>query len=85
MNREHVLFHLQEAHEAIHRLILEIEEDSDYDSAVLIVGMQHIYHHLNTAWNARDESLERTRDCSQQDFDAWRQFPSDLDMRGDPP
>lgn len=80
MNRESVLFHLREAHEAIEGLIQEIEDDADYDADVLYVDMQHVYHHVNTAWNTRDVSSERTHTCSQEDFDAWRQFPSDLEM-----
>jgi hypothetical protein len=40
--------------------------------------MQHAYHHMNTAWNARDEPPERTVECSEADFIRWRQFPEDI-------
>ena len=29
--------------------------------------MQHLYHHLNTAWNARDEAPERVAARSEED------------------
>jgi hypothetical protein len=31
--------------------------------------MAHLYHHLNTAWNARESSEERARVCSQEDYE----------------
>jgi hypothetical protein len=42
--------------------------------------MEHLYHHVNTAWNARDSSAERADACSQEDFDCWRQFPQDIEF-----
>jgi hypothetical protein len=44
--------------------------------------MQHLYHRLNTAWNARDESPERLAATSEEDFHRWRQFPEDLSLGG---
>jgi hypothetical protein len=41
---------------------------------------QHLYHHPNTAWNAREESSERVTACSEEDFDRWRRFPQDLGL-----
>jgi hypothetical protein len=44
--------------------------------------MEHLYHHLNTAWNARDESPEGVAATSEEDFQRWRQFPEDLYLGG---
>ncbi|MBI5684989.1 MAG: hypothetical protein HZC54_07900 [Verrucomicrobia bacterium] len=80
MNRDAVLFHLREAKEELDRTIGEIENDQSYDYAEFHVAMSHLYHHLNTAWNGRDASAERHRECIQSDFDAWRKFSSDADL-----
>ena len=55
-NRDFVLFHLREAQEAVEKTIAEIVEDSDYDDAVFWPAMQHLYRHVNSAWNARETS-----------------------------
>ncbi len=80
MNRDAVLFHLREAKEGLDRTIEEIERDQNYDCGEFVVAMSHLYHHLNTAWNGKDASAERHRECAQRDFDAWRKFPSDADL-----
>ena len=80
MNRSYVLWNLKEAREAIGQLIADIEADADYDFGEFRVDMEHLYHHINTAWNARDASTERADACSQADFDRWRQFPQDIEL-----
>jgi len=80
MNREFVLFNLREAAEEIARTISEIEATPDYGFGEFSVAVQHLYHHVNTAWNAQNASPERAHACSQEDFDAWRQFPRDIEM-----
>ena len=76
MNRTWVLFHLREAAEELSRTISEIETEADYDDVEFEVAMQHLYHHVNTAWNARDASAQATTECSENDFYVWRQFPT---------
>jgi hypothetical protein len=78
MNREQTLWHLREAAQELQRTIQRIEDESEYGHGEFSVAMQHLYHHLNTAWNARDESPERVRACSDEDFAHWGQFPQDL-------
>ncbi len=80
MNKDHVLFHLREARTELETTLREIERQPDYDYGEFVVAMTHLYHHVNTAWNAREVSPERSQRCSQEDFSAWRQFPRDLDM-----
>jgi len=80
MNRDAILFHLREAKEELDRTIAEIEKDPEYGYGEFHVAMSHLYLHVNTAWNGRDASAERHRDCVQSDFDAWRNFPTDADL-----
>jgi len=80
MNRDAVLFHLKEAKEELDRTINQIASDSAYDFPELQVAMSHLYSHLNTAWNGKDASAERYGECSPNDFDTWRKFPSAADL-----
>ena len=80
MNRDHVLFHLREAREALDHCIRDIEQDLDYDYGEFVVDVTHQYHHLNTAWNGRDASAEQVAACSEEDFHLWRRFPDTIDM-----
>ena len=80
MNKDYVLFHLGEAKEELDRTILEFRDDSEYDDVEFLVAMGHLYHHLNTAWNARDVSPDRAEECSEEDFQSWRQMPTDLGL-----
>jgi hypothetical protein len=78
-NRDYILFHLREARAGLDRTIREVE-GRDGDTAALFVAMGQLYHHINTAWNARDASPERAAACTEADFVRWRQFPLDIDL-----
>ena len=80
MTRDYVLWNLGEVAEGLSRVIQEMSADPDYSREALGVEMAHLYHHLNTAWNAKDASAERVAACSAADFRDWRQFPTDIDM-----
>lgn len=77
IDKDYVQFNLEEAREAIDTLIRELTADPEYDSANLRVDMQHIYWHINSAWNGRHpKANEATLTDSQ--FEAYIQFPKDL-------
>lgn len=61
MNKDFVLFNLREAHESLQRIIKDIESQPDYDYGEYIVEMTHLYHHVNTAWNAQNINQERVK------------------------
>jgi hypothetical protein len=80
MNRDQVLSHLSEAREAITRMIGEIQKDPDYDDSEYWVDMQHVYHHINTAWNSHTSSSTEVEEATDSVFNRWNVFPSDLPM-----
>jgi hypothetical protein len=82
MNRDWVKFHLGEAREAIEQTLLELEADPEYDDSEFWVSMQHLYHHINTAWNARNASAGEVEPVKEADFNQWSRFPTDLPMLG---
>lgn len=81
MNRELVLHHLVEAHEALTRMLDEARADSGWGIGELVAELRHLYHHINTAWNAR-ESTNVVGEVSDTEFREWSAFPTDLLMFG---
>lgn len=78
MNKEHVRFHLQEASEAIQSILAELKDDSEYGEGDYWPDIQHLYYHINTAWNGRDATDEQVKICSEADFEKWAAFPADI-------
>ena len=76
MNKEYVLYHLREASEALLSMIAEMESDDEYEIGSFKVDLGHVYHHANTAWNAKTATEQRVKDCVEADFKRWRKFPS---------
>jgi hypothetical protein len=80
MNRDWVLFHLRQAHEELARTIAELEQDPEYEYGDYWPAMQHLYHHLNTAWNAREATPQEVDRAGDPEFNRWSAFPTDLPM-----
>jgi hypothetical protein len=79
VNRELVLHNLAEAHEALTRMLEEAREDPGWGIGELTAEMPHLYHHINTAWNAR-EAPNAVGEASDAEFREWSAFPTDLPM-----
>jgi len=79
-NKKDILSNLRDAKANLDSMINEIEKDNDFDFEGYYIDMQHIYDHLNTAWNTRKEKEETTRKYTEEDFNKWRKFPKDFDM-----
>jgi len=74
MNRAVVLFHLREAAEQLKETIQKLESSGDYGKEEFQVDMGHLYHHLNTAWNGRDQTDAQHAQCADKDFKRFRRF-----------
>jgi hypothetical protein len=79
MNRNYI-WNLKEAADELNRTIRQLESEPDFSEVELFVAMQHFYHHLNTAWNAKSASAQQANVCSQEDFTVWRSFSTDIPM-----
>lgn len=79
MNRILVLHHLAEAHETLGRILEEARQRPDWGVEELFAEMPHLYHHINTAWNARD-ATNAVEQSSDAEFRRWSAFPTDLPM-----
>ena len=76
MNKEYIIYNLREAQEEIEETIQNLETDTEYEFGDYIVAMSHLYHHINTAWNARDAGELEVEECSENNFAKWRKMPS---------
>ena len=80
MNKQHVLFHLHEAHQQLIETIEAMEQDPDYEFGDFMPDMSHLYHHINTAWNSQDASVAKTEECTETDFNRWRLMPTNEEL-----
>jgi hypothetical protein len=76
MNQSIVLFHLREAAEQLNKTIQGLETDKSYGFGNFQVEIAHLYHHLNTAWNGRDQTDAEFAQCTDESFKRFRQFPN---------
>ncbi len=74
MDKQWMTFHLAEASEAIDELIAKLSSDVEYDYPEVLFDFQHVYTHVNSAWNARNG------DTDNPPFNVARQFPTDIDL-----
>jgi hypothetical protein len=79
-NRSVVLFHLREAADQLKQTIQELEGSGDYGTEEFQVDMGHLYHHLNTAWNGRDQTDGQHANCTDEDFKRFRVFPAESEL-----
>jgi hypothetical protein len=80
MNKDYVLYHLVAAEDALRDTIAEIKSDPEYEYGDFRVDMEHVYTHVNSAWNAREASEAAAKECSEENFHLWRQFPTDIEL-----
>lgn len=80
MNRKWILHNLGEAMETLQGMIDKIKDEQEFDFSNYRDEMKHLYSHLNTSWNSRDVDEKSVRDCLEEDFAIWRQFPGDMRM-----
>lgn len=66
---------LEDAHEHLGQLILEMNRDAKTEIESYTIDLGHIYAHLNRAWNTR----EITGEVSEKQWESGRAFPQDLE------
>ena len=63
LNREWIRAHLWEAKEELDGMLAKIETDEEYDEGEFKIAMDHIYTHLNVAWNERKARIVGNADA----------------------
>jgi hypothetical protein len=80
MNKDYMIFNLQAALEKLEQTVRGLQEDPKYGERKFTAAMKHAYRHMNTAWNARKCTEQAVQQCTVEDAEKWRQFPSDIDL-----
>ena len=79
MFKDHALFNLAEAKEAIEQLMAEMRSDPNYGYGSYFVDMQHIYWHINSAWNSREFDSSES-ELTHEQYESFIKFPTDLEL-----
>lgn len=53
--------------------------DGELLEGELQVGLLHAYHHLNFAWNVRRVSSSEYSRLSQEQFEQWGKYPTEIE------
>jgi len=79
MNTKIISSNISEALEELNRINDELSAKS-LDEVDFQIKLQHVYHHLNMAWNVRHIKTEQYRNMSDEDFEQWGSFPTDIEF-----
>jgi len=79
LNWKIILSNLAEAREQIERIEASAKEKTKPSEIELQIWIEHVYHHLNFAWNIRHETSERYGNLSDEDFNNWSKFPREIE------
>ena len=80
MNWQIIKSNIKEAREQLEKLERAISSDDPPDEVELQLMLEHAYHHLNFAWNIRDASTEQYASMTDEDFNRWGKFPTDIEV-----
>jgi hypothetical protein len=70
-----LMYELDDAHEHLGKLINAISSDPGYSEEEYRVDLGHVLAHLNRAWRRRLAH----EDMTDEEWDAARKYPDDLD------
>ncbi len=77
MEKDYAIFNLTEAKAAIEQLLAEMQSDPEYDIGNYQVDMQHVYWHINCAWNGKGFNMT-TDTLTDTLYQSFIQYPTDL-------
>ena len=72
---------IHEAREQLEEIERRLSKRAGISKIEFQIMMQHAYHHLNFAWNAREAPTRRYTHLSDEGFDRWGKLPEDLDFQ----
>ena len=80
LNWEIIKINIAEAREELKGIEAQIESGELLDEVEYQIKMEHVYHHLNFAWNARNISIDRYVNLTDKDFNKFGKFPEDIEL-----
>jgi len=82
LNLELIFSNIQEAKDELEKLGKEIKADSEFDESQLGLSLAHAYHHINFAWNTRNQTDDECKKLKDDDFKRFSKFPVDIEKYG---
>lgn len=79
LNWEIILSNLVEAREQIEEIEAKANGKMKPSEIELQIWIEHVYHHLNFAWNIRHKTTENYSKLSNSEFNEWSKFPKDIE------
>ncbi len=77
MNTSFIRYNLQEIQEELEVISSGLSRGEAYRHEDFYRSMQHVIHHVNIAWNARNASPAEVEEGSLQ---KWSGFPKDIQL-----
>jgi hypothetical protein len=71
---------VNEARQQLEEIEAQVARRERVDEADLKVMLEHAFHHINFAWNARRAPMRRYLNLSDTDFNRWGKFPKDIEL-----
>ncbi len=78
LNWEIIASNIAEARKQLEGIEARIKSGDPPEPVEFQIMLQHAYHHLNFAWNARHWPTGRYARLTQEDFEAGGKLPTDL-------
>src|SRR4051812_39080551 len=78
MNWRVVRSNLEEAREQLESLEARAASSAKPSEAEMAIALEHAYHHLNFAWNARHVPDSMFRRLTNAQFNQWSRHPREL-------
>jgi hypothetical protein len=82
LNRKIIGSDISEARDELNKLLMKIDAGT-LREAELQVGLLHAYFHLNFAWNTRRVATSHYACLTQQEFETWGKYPTDIESFGE--
>ncbi len=77
LNRSIIAANLKDARKELEK-IEKLVAVEDPDEVELLLMLEHAYHHLNFAWNARAASTGQYANLTAEEFNRWGKYPKEI-------
>ena len=78
LNWEIILSNLAEAREQIEQIEERAKNRKKPAEVELQIMLEHVYHHLNFAWNIRHKTSFNYSTLSDEEFNKWSKYPQEI-------
>jgi hypothetical protein len=79
LNWRIILSNLGEAREQLEDIERRAKRNSRLSEEELRIFLQHVYHHLNFAWNVRRVATARYAKMTDREFLQWGKYPAGIE------